>query len=238
MDKSTEQILSKKINLIYEYNNNSPLFVRIASKELEQNNILQAFQILEKGLKLYPNHPVAYFLLGKTFALKGKINKALEYFKKGSELIQSKETYDYYVKEIESIKKQQMLFEESRGNIFTPDLGDNSFTSNESEVTDNHEPAEKSNTAIEDNLDKLAKEVSKAKISALTDSEFKETLHVNKISGDNLIISETLAKIYVAQEEYDEAIKVYEKLIKKEPAKQEYYSAKINEIRSKHNEFF
>jgi len=239
VDKSAEQILSKKISLIYEYNNNSPLFVRIANNELEQNNILQAFQILEKGLKLYPNHPVAYFLLGKTFALKGKINKALEYFKKGSDLIQSEETYDYYVKEIESIKKQHMLFEESRGNIFTAGLEDKTTYVNKSEfpgLTENNETQVKSDSSLDEKLDELAKEISKAKISTLTDEEFKEPVHVSKISGDNLIISETLAKIYVAQEEFEEAIKVYEKLIKKEPAKHEYYSEKINEIRSKYSD--
>jgi tetratricopeptide (TPR) repeat protein len=48
-----------------------------------------------------------------------------------------------------------------------------------------------------------------------------------------MIVSETLAKIYVAQNEYDEAIKVYEKLIKKEPSRYEHYTGKIKEIRSR-----
>jgi tetratricopeptide (TPR) repeat protein len=48
-----------------------------------------------------------------------------------------------------------------------------------------------------------------------------------------MIVSETLAKIYVAQNEYDEAIKVYEKLIKKEPSRYEHFTEKIKEIRSR-----
>ncbi len=209
--------------------------MRIANSELEQNNILQAFQILEKGLKLYPNHPVAFFLLGKTFALKGKINKALEYFKKGSDLIQSGETYEYYVKEIESIKKQRMLFEETRGNIFTSGLRDKAVHTNNPGFSGTTERPGKPDSSLDEKLDELARKISNAKISTLTDEEFREPAYVNKVSGDNLIISETLAKIYVAQEEYNEAIKVYEKLIKKEPAKHQYYSEKINEIRSKSN---
>ena len=58
-----------------------------------------------------------------------------------------------------------------------------------------------------------------------------ETDILHNFYDDNLIVSETLAKIYVAQDEYDEAIKVYEKLIKKDSVRYEYYTEKIIEIR-------
>jgi len=48
-----------------------------------------------------------------------------------------------------------------------------------------------------------------------------------------MIVSETLAKIYLAQGEIQEAIMVYEKLRKKEPARENYFSQKISELKSK-----
>lgn len=48
-----------------------------------------------------------------------------------------------------------------------------------------------------------------------------------------MLVSETLAKIYLAQNEYNEAIKVYEKLLKKDYDKYDYYTGKIREIRTK-----
>jgi len=50
-----------------------------------------------------------------------------------------------------------------------------------------------------------------------------------------MLVSETLAKIYLAQNEFNEAIKVYEKLIKKDSARYDYYTGKIKEIRTKIN---
>ena len=47
-----------------------------------------------------------------------------------------------------------------------------------------------------------------------------------------MFVSETLAKIYVTQGEFREAIEVYQKLVKKTPSKQEYYLQKISELQS------
>jgi tetratricopeptide (TPR) repeat protein len=236
LEKTNNKIFNKKVNLIYEYNRNSPLFVKMANSQIEENNIDEAVEILQAGLKTYPEHPVAHLLLGKTFAMRGNYGKALECFKKGSNIIQSEETLNFYVNELEKMKKQGSLSEASRGNSFfnssknlekpakTPDL----FIA-KSETKEEKELA----VSIDDRLAQLADQISKVKLSAAkgnshTVSDFKDIL-----SKDNMIVSETLAKIYVAQNEYDEAIKVYEKLIKKEPARYEHYTEKIKEIRSR-----
>jgi len=53
-----------------------------------------------------------------------------------------------------------------------------------------------------------------------------------RIPERSKIISETLAKIYLSQGERSEAIKVYERLIKKNPLKEGYYLEKIKQIQS------
>jgi len=235
LEKTNNKIFSKKVNLIYEYNRNSPLFVKMANSQIEENNIDEAVEILRAGLKTYPEYPVAHLLLGKAFALRGNYGKALEYFRKGSDIIQSEETFNFYVNEIEKMKKQRSLFEASRGNSFfnstnkikkpanAPDL----FIA-KSETKEEKELA----VSIDDRLAQLADQISKVKLSASTVNSDKVSDFKDILSQDNMIVSETLAKIYVAQNEYDEAIKVYEKLIKKEPAKYEHYTEKIKEIRS------
>jgi tetratricopeptide (TPR) repeat protein len=236
LEKTKNRIFSKKVNLIYEYNRNSPLFVKMANSQIEENNVDEAIEILRAGLKTYPEYPVAHLLLGKAFAMKGNYGKALECFKKGSSIIQSEETYNFYVNELEKMKKQRSLFEASRGNSFfnssknlkkpakTPDLFiAKSETKEEKELV----------ISIEDRLAQLADQISKVKLSVSKGKSDKISDFKDILSHDNMIVSETLAKIYVAQNEYDEAIKVYEKLIKKEPSRYEHYTEKIKEIRSR-----
>jgi len=236
LEKTNDKIFSKKVSLIYEYNRNSPLFVKMADSQIEENNVDEAVEILIAGLKTYPEHPVAHLLLGKAFAKMGSYGEALESFKKGSDIIQSDETYSYYVNELEKVKKQRSLFEASRGNSFfnsseniqkatnAPDLFNaKSETKQEKELA----------ITIDERLEELADQISKVKITVSTGSTTTHTDFKDILSQDSMIVSETLAKIYVAQNEYDEAIKVYEKLIIKEPSRYEHFTEKIKEIRSR-----
>ncbi|MEJ2506205.1 MAG: hypothetical protein P8Y81_08070, partial [Ignavibacteriaceae bacterium] len=92
---------------------------------------------------------------------------------------------------------------------------------------------EKLTSSIDEKLDQLAKELSQAKISANNQPDIKQKDFLNQITNDNMLVSETLAKIYLAQNEYNEAIKVYEKLLKNDYDKYDYYTGKIREIRTK-----
>ena len=236
MEKTNDKIFSKKVSLIYEYNRNSPLFVKMTDSLIEDNNVDEAVEILKAGLKTYPEHPVAYLLLGKAFAKMGSYGKALESFKKGSDIIQSDETYSYYVNELEKVKKQRSLFEASRGNSFFNSSEILQKSANAPELfnakSETKQEKELTNT-IDERLEELADQISKVKLSAPTGSTTTHADFKDIISQDSMIVSETLAKIYVAQNEYDEAIKVYEKLIKKEPSRYEHYTEKIKEIRSR-----
>ncbi len=46
------------------------------------------------------------------------------------------------------------------------------------------------------------------------------------------LASETFANIYLSQGQKNEAIKIYELLIQRNPEKKEYYSEKIRELKS------
>lgn len=98
MAKSKEEYLDEKINLIYEFNTQSPLFSRIAKAEIDKNNLLSALSILENGIKLYPHHPTAYFILGELYIKTGDKLKAKEAFTNGSDLIKNSDTLNHYLK--------------------------------------------------------------------------------------------------------------------------------------------
>ena len=72
---------------IYELNNKSPLFARIASDEIEKFNYDNAITILQDGIELFENYPTPYFLLGKVLLKIGNVEESGECFKKGNLLL-------------------------------------------------------------------------------------------------------------------------------------------------------
>ena len=209
-----------KVDLIYTYNKKTPLFVRKADYTLEENDLEEAIQILTKGLKNYPNYAAPYLLLGKAYALKGDYTLAIENIKKGSELIPSEKTFDYYLNEIENIKNRISL-------------GFSSYTYSEihniQEETEREGEYEIKSFPKDMEIEELVKEI--APETGI--QKEGEKIEPEKSFGKNIIVSETLAKIYTSQGEYKEAIEIYNLLKEKHPEKVDYYSQKIEEINDK-----
>lgn len=228
-------MFNDKVSLIFEYDKTSPLFVRQANIEMTENNVDNAIEILLAGLNKYPNFPTAHILLGKAYTLIGEYSKALEQIKTGSELMHSKKTFEHYRNEIDNIKKQRSLFSESRGNAFIPDLKFFEEQPNLFEQEDTKKTEQESLKNFEEDLEELAKKISTASIDDIKENIDSGNLSFENIREGNTIVSETLAKIYEAQGEFQEAIKVYEKLNIRTPEKKDYYLQKISELKNKLN---
>ena len=215
----TIEAFNQKVKLIYEYNNKSPLFVRLAGIEIEKNNLDRAEAILSDGLVNFPQFAIAYFLLGKIQTLKANYSKAISFYKKGSELVYSPRSFENYLREIEMIKKQRSFFNINRWIEF---------------ANESHSPVSKPDTdeTVEETLLKLTKEIEWAtqSIKEAKDKIEKSKQQVNL--PQNLVLSETLAQIYANQNEIQAAISVYKKLIKKNPEKENYFNSKIEELKS------
>ncbi len=205
----------EKVNLIYSYNKLTPLFVRKADYELEKKNLEEAIEILVKGLKNFPNYAAPYLLLGKAYALRGDYTEAIESIKKGTDLIPSKKTYDFYLNEIENIKNKVSL-------------GFKNDNAAEEALPVNEEPYGTKPSLKEEKLRDLVREISPEQTEPS-----RERTEQEKSFGKNIIVSETLAKIYISQGEYNEAIEIYGLLKEKHPDKAEHYSKKIDELKSK-----
>ncbi len=237
MDKSNRKIFNDKVSLVYEYNKQSPLFVRMANIEIENNNLDAAIEILSAGIRLYPEYAVAHFVLGKAYTLIGSYKLALSSIKTGAELICSPKTYEFYLREIENIKKQRTLFETSRGSIFLskeedyPDVNQQDLFDEALNGSDLQPDTEEEN----EELARLAREISQAKIPFEAGNSDQDDISFNDGTYKNVIASETLAKIYISQGEINEAITVFENLKLKYPDKKDYYDEQITGLMPKQN---
>lgn len=218
MIKSPADSIKEKVCLVYESDRSSPLFTRFAEYEIQNNNLDKAQNIIQEGLKKYPNHPVAHILLGKVYARTGNYTQAALHIKTASAILGSERTQEYYLNEFEIFKSQRSVFQTASRKVF---LNENL---NGAEILPgSNESDKKFDQSLLDTINEI------------TSHENKTTpkdVNTNSLQQDNLIISETLAKIYLAQGEIKEAIDVYNRLMIRNPEKIDYYQKKIDEISS------
>ncbi len=215
-----------KINFISAIRKETPLFLRTAQNFISQNDHQRAIVVLKEGLKKFPGHPVAHVLLGKAFLLNRSFELADTNFRIASDLLNSNRTYQYYSDEFNKVNKFAINRESfSKNKINSVDLHDNSGTENRRKQLEETK-------ALEDRLEQLAEVLSSARIQRINESGTEKMDIFYRIPERSKIISETLAKIYLSQGERSEAIKVYERLIKKNPLKEGYYLEKIKQIQS------
>lgn len=197
-----------KIALIYEYNPDSPLFVRVAANEFSKGNFEQALEIIETGIENYPTYSTAFLVSAKIKSALGKTEEAEADLQKASSLLNENAFVDTHLEEIEKIAKRNSVITESK------------ISSRTSE--------------IEDHLEELAQKLQNAKI--VVNEEGTEQTAPKRTTKDFKeleIISDTLAEIYFAQGNFLEAKNVYTKLLKRFPEKESLYKSKITEVENK-----
>jgi len=226
LDRNPKEIFEEKVLLVYEHDKRSPLFVRTAYIEIENNNVEKAITILHSGLKIYPNYPTALFLLGRALAIIGQYDEALETFQTASDLINSNDSLIYYKSEVERIKQQRTPFEFRRKTTL---IEEPSIEEVKSGMKALH--TQRDDSAIGDIIDKSSDE----KISRIAKQTAELNDNLPQKNEESLIISDTFANILVSQERYDEAIHVYKELIRKNPDKSQLYIDKINTLSEKKN---
>jgi tetratricopeptide (TPR) repeat protein len=242
LNKSSAEAFNNKVSLIYEFNKTSPLFIRKAEVEMRNNHIERAIEILNAGLKLYPDYAAAHLLLGKAWYLTGHFDEALKFIRSGCSYLTSSHTYEYYLKEIEAAKKQKSLFDSSERTSFF-DVTDDVVVTDKSvpkhyelgisEKTKEELIIDRPIINVDDHLEEIAQKISSSRLREPRENFNYETSSGQGLGESSMIVSETLARIYITQGEFTEALGVYRKLIQKNPSKREYYQQKISEIQSK-----
>jgi len=220
-----DENLTARAKLIYERDNNSPLFLRIADSYLQSNNPEIAISILEDGLKNFPDHPLAFILMGKANILLNEIEIAEFFFKKSSELLNTNKTYSYYKKEYNLPDKQLSPFDSSRGSVFIKSEKEDLMIIEEL-ISDKPQP-------VEDRLSQIANELMNRKLERIDNITFEDSNQNQYTPDKSKLATETLANIYLSQGQNSEAIRIYELLSNRNPEKKVYYLDKIREIQSK-----
>lgn len=239
MSANEEKIKADKFALIYEFNNSSPLFTRVASKYLESGEPDKALPILEDGIKNYRTYPTAIILYSLALAMVGKKDDALETLGKIRSLFDSDSTIEFYKSKIYSIKEAENPMEY----VFSSSIFDKDTArpNTSTELTHERKNIDESNTVSEDeDLEVLAEKLKNASLpmpseeESLKPSKPKETNETNTFPGKSLV-SETLAKIYFNQGNYNEALSIYETLLEIQPEKSDYFKAQIDKINEQKN---
>lgn len=217
MNRSERDLTVDKIKLIYEYNEDSPLFARVASHEIKDGNINDAVKLLETGIRIHPYYPSAHLVLALANAYAGKEEDARNSAAIGSELLGSSETYDYYLKKIAEIISERNTLSEAKRPAF--------IAEGESEKTEND--FEK----LEDKLDLLAERLSKAKIVPKELGEPIEEITTPEVNVKR-IATDTMAEIFISQKNYTEALAIYAELLRQRPERAGIYLQKISDLNS------
>jgi tetratricopeptide (TPR) repeat protein len=227
MNHQERDLTADKIKLIYEFNNFSPLFARVASSEMERDNIVDAIKILESGIEIHPNYPTPYFLLALANAYEGKEDEARAKILKGTELVGSNDTFEYYDKKISDIISERNSLTDAKRPAFIEEKIEVPVEDAIDIYSDETDYKDSDN--LEDKLDLLADMLAKAKIipkpiDEPINSAAEPQIQIKKIFSD------TMAEIYSSQKNYDEAISIYKELIKQKPDKTDFYLKKISEL--------
>ncbi len=241
-------MLREKLALIYEFNNNSPLFLRAAEYQLEKSNPEKAIQIIMNGIKKFPHYPTAYLALGKVLLLIRNYEGAEKAFIKGSNLINDHQTLGYYLNELEKQRAVEGYFAKSRRTSFLSDEiseildADIEKSLPVKNISTFGQNKEKTISDFDNQLDDLAKKISTAKIIVPADSlqDLEVEKNAKEISKEVNIqtefVSETIAKIYLSQGKFKEAVGTYRKLITRYPDRKVEFENIIREIKEQLNE--
>lgn len=213
----------------FDSSNDSLLFTRLAEYEINKGSIEKAIDIIESGIQSFPNYPSSYFLYGKALLTVGKIHEAKNAFQSGINLLGFQDTSDYYLNMIQetddSIVHENTDFptvneEVSFENVDTPSEIEPKLANNKNDLVE------------------LADQLSSAKMDIPqvedTSTELKKDAENDSPnSAGRSLVSETLARIYFSQENYNEAKEIYETLIEIQPEREDYYQRKLEEIELK-----
>ena len=194
-----------KFAIVYEFNQESPLITYKASRELEAKNYPKAVDLLSSAIEKYPYHPTPYFQYALALAHNKQYGLAKDFLAKGDDLLGEKETLNYYSNLIEAVKREADGISVVFDDTINEVLGE-SFIEPEQFNSDDIDLIEEPNSNIIENDNPDSEGIS--------------------------IVTETLVEIYASQENYEEAIEIYEKLKNIKPDFTDKFNNRISELKT------
>ncbi len=184
----------------------SPAFARLASLYIEKGEYLHAITLCDRGTDKYPEYATGFLLRALAMKSLEKYKESIEDYRKVKELLPRCQMIDDRISELE----QKLKESESR---IPKTAGDETKT---------------------DSIEELAERLKDYKPARPDSNEMKKEVTeenniVDQVSGELLIVSETLATIFLKQKQFDRAIEAYRQLMERHPDNRDQYLAKIQE---------
>jgi len=184
----------------------SPVFARLAALYIEKGDYLHAVTLCDRGTEKYPEYATGFLLRALALQNLEKYKESIQNFRKVREILPRCQVVSDRINELEQKLKET-----------------------ESKVRDTAD--EKTET---DSIEELAERLKDYKPARSDSSQMRkeapeENKIVDQVSGELLIVSETLATIFLKQKQFDRAIEAYRRLIELHPDKKDLYLAKIKE---------
>jgi len=200
----------------------TPWFARLASVYLEQGEAETALRVCREGMKRYPRYVTGNLILGKCYeALGRRIEAALEYGRV-LEVLPDNQMVRDVVRQLE--RQEQVAFEtfaQRRQGELGPVGGSVSF---EQYNISQGGPQESS-------VEFLIKQLQEVRRSTPHgEGKQGEEVELEDDEAAAKIVTETLAEIYASQNEFQEAIKAYRKLLELRPEEAARYEKRLAEL--------
>lgn len=193
-----------KFAMVYEFNSESPLITYKASKELEANNYKEALKLLSSAIEKFPKHATAHFLHSLASAYNDDFETAKDLLSKGDDLFGESSTTEYYQKLIDKIKRESEGISVSFDDTVNDVLNETFLEPEDFDPSNDME---------------------------LLEDEFEQPKDQSNNLEPESIVTETLAEIYASQNNFDEAIEIFEKLKIVRPELVEKFDNRINDIK-------
>lgn len=250
----------KKFEEIIRRNPNSPFLVRLAWLYLEIGDVEKAISLCSKAIEKYPDYSTAHLVMAECYIKLGFYSKALEELnyvirilpdskfvidliskislkQKREELpkkkIRQKIEEDLPELGMPTISKQEEIKPKSISSFYDEEFELPKIEHEEKTVVEKDQSVDETQLSY---LEKLIKRLEAARIgqSKIEIKESKEEVKEEELSYDAInIATPALAEILANQGNYEEAIKIYKKLIEQRPFEKEKYEQEIKKLEEK-----
>lgn len=208
-----------------------PGFARIAAELLEAGDHAYAFKLCQEGVQRFPGYATGYLMLGKCYQAAGRRIEAILEFRRVHMMYPDNRWIQELQARVEAVEEAEFAaYLETHPRSRVPrgqTAPDGTVSLDPSEGPPSEEGAK------EDSVEFLMRRLNDVRRGAPGEDQPlpDETEHV---SGTGFqIVTPTLAEIYAAQGEYEEAVRLYRTLIAQRPAEREKYEARIRELKER-----
>ncbi|MEK7818473.1 MAG: tetratricopeptide repeat protein [Bacteroidota bacterium] len=203
-------------------NPRSSLFAIYAKELISRGENAKAISLLEGGTKLFPNYAISFFILGECFKNINEIQKSKSAFQSACDLSPFNQKFRTALNEVIEILENENSFL-----TFEQYAQKNITNYKKSDILTFEQYLKLKESTFE--LDKFVTELSRAQRIVVDENQTEQNIYEPE-NNEELFLTPTLAEIFVEQNQFDEAISLYQKLSEILPTEKDKFLKRLTEI--------